>query len=403
MDQIIYRSGEMQHFVATRSFALGSTGLQVNRGMDLHFDGTKVQVDGSEITMPQLRGAIRSGWLVLADTFDENDAQARPVAANIQVRHPTQGGNPFEGKTPTKKVAVIAETDEREVGNAVSHAAAARQANMNYRHGQPVRNEVGGSVEMQDGVPVRKLKTAAGERAKNARTVLTAESLGSEIRKAESVQIEAGEGLSESDYLERMSEGERAEYLAKKEAARSKYADATPVAKPVAKVRRAKAETREGITAQVKTGGGVETADPIDPGDKAVVTEHVEDGIVFKNTNGPKKKAADPHPRSDEAQKPVMLRDGTADARLKVAKALCPDFPDNYDFSAPDRKKLARIAADYEDREDVLRAVFAAESDDFKATLLAEYPHVFGALVLLCERYRRGTYVERVHGPYCQA
>lgn len=379
MDQISYRSGEMQHFIATRGFALGSTGLQISRGMDVHFDGTKVQVDGSEVTMPQLRGAVRSGWLVPAAAFWEGAEEQRPVSANIQVRHPTQGGNPFEGKTPTKKVAVVAETDEREVGNAVSHAAAARQANLNYRHGQPVRNEVGGSVEMQDGIPVRRLKTAAGERAKNSRTVLTAESVGTALRQADSVQIDAGEGLSESDYLARMTEEERSEYLAKKEAARSKYADATPMAKPVAKVKTAKAETREGVTAKVTTGGGIETADPVDFGEKAAVTEHVEDGIVFKNTNGPKKKAADPHPRSEEAQKPVMLRDGTADARLKVAKALCKDFPSNYDFAAPDRKKLARLAADYEDREDILRAVFAAESDAFKAKLLEEFPSVFGA------------------------
>lgn len=379
MDQITYRSGEMQHFIATRSFALGSTGLQISRGMDIHFDGTKVQVDGSEMTMPQLRGAIRSGWLILAASYDEQAEQARPVTANIQMRHPTQGGNPFDGKTPTKKAVVVTESDEREVGNTASHAAAARQANANYRHGQPVRNEIGGSVEMQDGVPVRRLKTAAGERAKNSRTVLTAESLGSEIRKAENVQIEAGAGLTESDYLDRMGEQERGEYLAKKEAARSKYADATPTAKPVAKVRTAKAETREGITAKVTTGGGIETADPVDSGEKAAVTEHVEDGIVFKNTNGPKKKAADPHPRSEEAQKPVMLRDGTADARLKVARALCKDFPTNYQFDMPDRKKLARLAADYEDREDVLRAVFAAESDDFKAKLVEEFPNIFGA------------------------
>lgn len=380
MGDIQYRTGQMQTFIATRGFALGSSGLQITKGMEVQFDGTKVVVDGNETTMPQLRGAVRQGWLVLADEFDEDDREAeRPMTANIQVRHPTQGGNPFDGKTPTKKIATIAEADEREVGNTASHAAAARTANQNYRHGMPLRNEVGGSVGMQDGVPVRRLKTAAGERAKQSRTVLTADSLGSEIRKAENVQIEAGEGLSESDYLDRMSEEERATYLAKKEAARSRYADVTPAAKTVGKVRTAKKETREGITAQVKTGGGIETADPIDEGGKVEVSEYMEDGIVFKNTNGPKKKGADPHPRSDEAGQPVMLKDGTADARRKVAKAICPDFPDNYDFAAPDRKKLARLAADYEDREDILRAVFAAESDDFKAKLVAEFPHIFGA------------------------
>lgn len=380
MEQVAYRTGQMQTFIATRGFALGSTGLQITKGMEIEFDGTKAIVDGSEAVMPQLRGAIRQGWLVLAEDFDEDDLEAqRPMAANIQVRHPTQGGNPFDGKTPTKKIATIAEADEREVGNTASHAAAARTANQNYRHGQPLKHEVGSSVNMQDGVPVRTLKTAAGGRAMNARTILTAESLGEQIRKAENVQIEAGQGLSESDYLERMSEQERSEYLAKKEAARSRYADATPVVKKVARVKAAKTETREGVTATVKTGGGIETADPIDVGGKVEVSEHTEDGIVFKNTNGPKKKGAEPHPRAEEANQPVMLKDGTAEARRKIAKAMCADFPDNYDFAAPPRKKLARLAADYEDREDILRAVFAAESDDFKALLVKEFPQVFGA------------------------
>jgi len=378
MDQITYRTGQMHTFIATRSFALGSTGLQINKGMELEFDGTKVVVDGSEQTMPQLRGAVRSGWLVLAADFDADDREAeRPQTANIQVRHPTQGGNPFDGKTPTKKIATVAESDEREVGNTSSHAAAARTANQNYRHGQPVRNEIGSSVNMQDGVPVRRLKTAAGEAAKQSRTVLTAESLGSEMRKAENVQIDAGQGLSESDYLERMSEQERSEYLAKKEAARSRYADVSPAAKTVGRVRAAKTETREGVTATVKTGGGIETADPVDVGGKVEVSQHMEDGIVFKNTNGPKKKGADPHPRSEEATQPVMMKDGTADARRKVAKAICPDFPENYLFDLPVNKKLARLRADYEDRLDVIRAVFAAESDDMKALLMREFPEAF--------------------------
>jgi hypothetical protein len=73
-----------------------------------------------------------------------------------------------------------------------------------------------------------------------------------------------------------------------------------------------------------------------------------------------------------------MVRDGTLDARLKIAKAFCPEFPANYDFSAPDRKKLARLQADFEDNIPVIRAVFAAESDSFKAKLVAEFPSVFG-------------------------
>ena len=373
MDQITYRSGQMLNFIATRGFALGNTGLQIARGMEVLFDGTKIVVDGAEVSMPQLRGAIRSGWLVLADAFDENADALRPESANIQVRHPTLGGNPFMNQTPTKKVAVIAETDERQVGNATLHAAAARTSNANYRSGKGARNDLAG-IESQDGVPVRSLKTASGERAKQARTVLTAESLGAEIRKAENVQIEAGAGLSEAAYFDRMSEQERSEYLAKKEVARARHVDDAPI---VGKVRKAKQETREGITATVTTGGGVETADPVDTGSKTEISQHMEDGIVFRNTNGPKKQVAAQQPRSEDGPQTV-LRALPAEARLKFALQICADFPSNYDFAASDRKKLARIAADYEDREDILRAIWAAESDSFKAKLFEEFPSIFG-------------------------
>jgi hypothetical protein len=105
---------------------------------------------------------------------------------------------------------------------------------------------------------------------------------------------------------------------------------------------------------------------------KPQIQEFEEDGVKFTTTNGPKRRDQ-PHPRSAEAQQPVMLRDGTAEVRRQVAQQLCPDFPANYDFAASPKKKLARLQADYEDRPDVLKAVFAAETDAFKALLVQEF------------------------------
>jgi hypothetical protein len=136
--------------------------------------------------------------------------------------------------------------------------------------------------------------------------------------------------------------------------------------------------TTEGITAKVTTGGGTETWDG-GTGLGAVnkVSHTIVDGIKITNTNGPTNREQ-PSPRSEAAHQPVMLKDGSADVRLKIARQLCPDFPDNYDFAANPRKKLARLQADYEDRSDVIRAIFAAESDEFKATLMREFPQAFG-------------------------
>lgn len=377
MVDVQFKRGEMQAFIAARSFALGNTGTNLSRGQEILFDGTNADVGGDILALPTLRGAIKAGWLIPAAHFNEDDDSAViPVSANIQVRHPTNGGNPMDQRTASRSSMVTTESDEREVGNVSRHASQAKQANATYRRGQPVN--VGGS-EPQDGVPVRRLKTPSGERAKNARTVLTAGSVGDAF-KATEVTIDPGKGMTEDEMLARMDEQSAQQYLAEKAARKAQYVDdAAP--KVINKVAGKKGfTTREGISSVVTTGGGVETGDlqGLDTGKAKQATVEVE-GMTFKTTNGPEVKDQ-PHPRQAEPpvkKQMVLVKEAPVDVRRMVAKQLCPDFPENYDFAASDKKKLARLQADFEDRFDVLKAVFAAEGDAFKALLIQEFPQAF--------------------------
>lgn len=383
LDPIKFKVGQKQSFIAARSFALGSTGNTVPKGAEVLFDGSKAEVDGSEYALPQLRGAIKAGWLVLADNYDENDMTAEmPVRANVQVRHAAQGGNPMNpNRAPTHSMQTT-ENDEREVGNGSTisqRAAAVRQQNEGYKRGQPVntgqvvRSQRGfETVEDQDGVEVegRTMKTAAGEKAKQKRTVLSADNVGRALQEASDVKITPGRGISEEMYLDRLGEEEREEYLAKKAALRSQYVDDDPA--PVVRViKKAKSETREGIKATVTTGGGIETADP-SYGGKAKESVIVQDGITFRTTNGPDR---DLQPVQNRGE--PMNIEGSLDVRRQIALMVCTDFPMNYNFDQTPRKKIARLQADYEDRPDVLRAVYAAESDAMKSKLVEEFPDVF--------------------------
>jgi hypothetical protein len=376
-DQIAFRAGQKQHFIAARTFALGKTGVSVPKGTDVLYDGSVAVVGGAEYQVPEMRGAIRAGWLVPEAHFDENDMSAeRPIAANIQVR-PADGGNPMHRPNMSAMPAAT-ETDEREVGNTASHARAVNQRNTNHRPQTPISANPGTTAEMQDGIPVRRLKTASGEKAKHSRTVLTAESAGSAIRAAENVQIDAGQGVTEEEMLDRMAPEARDEYLAKKDSIRARYVDTAPqvVSKIVGKESGRKEQA--GMTSTVSTARGsqdVFDAQGHDTG-KAAVKSFEQDGIKFTTTNGPSNKEQ-PSARSAEAHKPVMLKDGSADVRRMVAKQLCQDFPVNYQFEQATRKKLARLQADYEDRPDVIRAVFAAESDEMKSLLIQEFPQAF--------------------------
>lgn len=379
MDQIKFRPGEKQAFISTRSFALGNTGAQVPKGSEILFDGSTVEFAGMSYPFPQLRGAIKTGWLVPAKSYDETNVEYdRPQAANIQVRHATQGGNPMQ---PQQKMTIATtQSDEREVGSVKNHAAQTKQGNTTYQRGMPL-NAGGTEIQSQDGVAVRTLKTASGQKAKEQRTVLTADSVGQALQAAnKSGVIDPGQGITESEMLDRMSEGDRETWLAQKEAAKAKYMpNEPPQARMIVSTVKSTKETQsEGMTVKNDVGHGIEIADMAGTASgPAKQSVRVEDGITFRNTNGPERKPQ-PHPRSEEAQRPVMAKDGTEDVRRTIAKALCSDFPTNYDFAQPAKKKLARLQADYEDRPDVLKAVFAAESDEFKSVLVSEFPRAFG-------------------------
>jgi hypothetical protein len=303
---------------------------------------------------------------VRTEDFNEGDpSYDKPVAAGIKVRPATDDDGKAKPIDP-----VTTETDEQVVMSTAEHASKTQEHNRAERGKMTVSS---GDVEPQDGVPVRSLKTAA-----KSRTELTAESAGSKVRSAEAVQIDPGKGQTEEEMLEQMSEEDQEIYLEKKRALRSQYVD-TDGQQPVAKVEADKVEEKEGMKLTQKVGGGTAVADPSGGKEgKPKEATRTEEGMTFKTTNvSERTKQAEPHPRAAEAQQPVMLKDGTADARLQIARSLCPDFPNSYSFTAPPKKKMARLQADFDDRPDVIRAVFAAESDAFKAQLMDEFPDAF--------------------------
>ncbi len=379
--QIQFHAGKPLPFITTRTFALGQTGISVPAGSELLFDGTIVQYGGQSISLPQLRGAMRMGWVVPAAEYDPNDLSAQiPQPAGVQLRHATQGGNPLDPANRARPVApVTTDEQERTVGNVREMADAAKNRNRDrtYRVGSDNRAMTAAEasrvvVEPQDGVPVRNLKTPAKTSA-----TLTAESAGSHIRTAsQSGQIDPGRGITEEEMMARMSAVQRAEYLATKNAHKAAYVDvdAVPTRQVVGSVQAPQVRESEGFTVTPSVGGGTMTADLGGTGGAGQAQQAVveAEGLTFRTTNGPKKDVQVVQPVSQ----PVDIS-GTEDARRKIAKMMCADFPDLYNFDDPIRKKIARIQADFDDRPDVIKAIFAAENDEMKARLLQEFPECF--------------------------
>jgi hypothetical protein len=371
--QIQFKAGHPQKFIATRSFSLGQSGINVLAGAELDFDGTHVTYNGSpSVAMPQLRGAVKAGWVVLAAEYNPDDMTASiPKSAGMRVGN-AQGGNPMD-KSPKTMVTTV-DAEEREVGDVQAHAKVTRDRNANHRPGQRVASS-NMSVEAQEGIPVRSLKTPT-----QFHTDLEHVSADEAIRQAnQSGKIETRAGMTREEYAAGLPEDERKEYLATVEAKRAGYdTDEDPAATKEREMNRkilasriapVQTQHKEGFTINNHVGGGIETADLGGTGGVGEQQTIESEGLRFTTTNGPKR---------DVQRIEAPVSKASQDMRRKIAKSICPDFPENYGFDDPVRKKIARLQADYDDRPDVIRAVAAADtSEEVRQRLLEEFPGAF--------------------------
>lgn len=360
---------QMQIYRATRDFGMG--GFTVQRGMEIGFDGYNVQVAGRPAQpLPTFKGAIKTGWAVPEASYDPAAGPGLPQRANIRV-HPADGGNPSAPRGASAMLATT-EAEEQIVGNYADHAANVRQSNQKRSYL---------STESQDGTHVRGLQTVANSRG-GARTTLNGSNTQQAIAEAERVKIQPGRGITRDEMLARMSPEDREVYLAEIEARRSAYVADEPVRGPetqgnvVGRVAAPKDLDTMGMHVATTVGGGTDTVDltglDTAPAEKRVI--EVE-GMRFTTTNGPRKA-----PRAAEVKRadPGAGTFQDVDPRRVIARAVCSDFPDLYDFDLPLRKKLARLRADFEDRPDVIRAVAAAETDtEMRILLVSEFPEAF--------------------------
>jgi len=389
--QIQFKSGQAVRYIATRSFTLGLPGNQsfpITNGMELDYDGTYVTANGHPpMSVPQLRGAVKQGWVVPEADYDSEDQTSSiPRSAGISMRN-ADGGNPMDPQKPRVAVTTV-DAEEREVGDVRSHAKATRDRNATPR-GQRLSSTL---IEDQDGVPVRSLSTPTHQ------TTNLADGFGEAVRAAGAVKVRAGQGRTREDLLNSMTNEEQETYLSDMEARRTSRVEqedpqvlrerarneAALARRVVGQAPAVRNQVKEGFNVTNTVGNGIETVDMGGTGgagpDQVEVTE--VEGIRITNTNGPKrsaKVAVNAVPAQTRVVATLSERPSKAsfDARRMVAKTVCPDFPDLYNFDDTVRKKVARVQADFEERPDIIRAIFAAESDDMKNRLLEEFPEAF--------------------------
>jgi hypothetical protein len=379
VDQIKFVANTFETLIVTKSFALGTTGVSLVDGQSVEFDGSVVIVNGVRYPYPNLRGAVKLQWLVRESDY-ESGMQSAPASANIGLR-PAVTNSQSLTQPPVRAAAVTVQSDERVV---MTHSQRQeKREEMSTMRRTASSRTTGAAGSAHEGVVVGSaFKTPA-----RSETKLTSETAGAAMYEVNNIKISPGVGQSESEYLARLSEEDARSYLAEKEARRSVYhADLAEkgISSVVAKVgaKTTGTKTVDGITATVKVGGGTEIADlsGLDTG-KAELSAVTAEGMTFRNTNGPKKgfQATPTGSTPTEPSESKIGKDGTADARRRIAKALCSDFPEDYSFDEHWKRRLSRLHLHYSERSDVIRAIFAAESDDFKRVILEEFPDSFNS------------------------
>lgn len=387
--QIQFQHGVFRKFVATRSFALGNTGTSIQKGGELGFDGQNYCYEGSAPQpMPQLRGALKAGWIVLEENYDETDDSASiPKAAGVRMRA-ADGGNPMNPQ-PRYEVSTT-DAEEREVGNVAQHSQQTRTANAN-RPGQRQAPASNVMASAQEGREVRKLSNPAYQPAVDLEKTSATEAIRQLDR---ATKVQPGRGMTREELVANLPEEERAEYLANLEAKRSSYVDEDPQAQAERERNRKllaqqgrlvdsqtpqvvgrvasspTTRTQDGFQITNHVGGGTETVDlsGLDTPSENSVAVVESEGLKFTTTNVSRPKPAQAAPAPT----------GPVDTRRRIAKSICPDFPDNYVFEDSVRKKIARLQADYDDRPDVIQAVAAADTDaELRDRLVAEFPEAF--------------------------
>lgn len=321
--QIQYRTGDHQAFVTTKEFTL-PTGRKLGPGVEIKFDGATAVFEGNPpVEAYNLRGAVKMGWMVLKASYDST-AVVRPVSAGVKIR-PAVGGNPMN--PGAKEAITTVDAEEQEVGGVEAHAQRTRDLNGPRKKKTAGQRVVGAtmSVDEMEGRVVNRpaFKTATKNEAASL------DEAGALISEAENVKV-----------------------------------DALPSV--VGTVASPESSSKEGITVKNTVGNGIETFDlaGLDKKSPDQVTTIESEGLKFTTTNGPKKSV-------------VAIDKKSEDVRRRIAKSVCPDFPDIYDFDASVRKKVARIQADFDDRPDVIKAIFAAESDEVKNVLVEQFPEAF--------------------------
>ncbi len=369
MSELQQQSDNRVRYVCAHTFRINETVI-IKLGDVVEYDETYLyRKNQKPIEAPNLKQVLNLGWLVLPDAVGQ---AAQANHAPIMVT-PTVTGNVAPGASGKIKQPMKFAHVQDEQRYSLDRTASIKSVRPSTQRPLTASSSGGagpgerGQVDTDDiplKVPARStvsLFTDAG--------ALTAE-LGS-------VTIDPRKGVSVEELLDNLSPEERIrrEYELEKQQIKVRARANTPEEREAQTIREETVKLHAKMLAKLASlQDGQQQPQP------AVFSE--VEGISFATTGIPsaavaavaqqqpvseRPKAVPVEPKSRKAVDPGV--------KSLIAKSVLPTFPfEQYNFADTDRKKLARIDLDFEDKFDILRAIYAAEDDVIREHIADNYP-----------------------------
>lgn len=357
---IAWQRGKFQKFFAQMKIRVGGAAVPVDiqQGDEFHFDGTILKYGGSEFTSPQTRGAINAGWATLAPGGNgsvQNHSSVRSVAKATSVNRDLSKVQRMEpesmGTDHSDEDTVMHVGDRRpqqtgkKVLNVPNDKAQPRVMTANTVRGMHVNTE---DLEAQDGMTVGRVRTAA--KVKADLTTSAGQSVASKLN-----------NISGSGLVPQGSNQARGHNVLQ----------------------------REGITVKTSVSSGrvgnVEMSD-MDEGEVVGKVRqsktHSREGITVTDTSNIREERARAE-KSGRVQKPVAktvkvaAEEGGNASKIKTARTIDPQFPENWNFFAKLDDRIRLIKKNEKNRKFLL-ALFVVEGASVRAHLQKTYPKVVG-------------------------
>lgn len=327
-----YQRGKyIKYFAKMKIRVGGANSIDIQKGDEFEYDGSILKYSGMEVSSPQLRGAIENGWANVEGVVEEESEEIYVEAVRPSrsiAKSQTINRDLSKVQRTASSTVSPSSLDEDEVLKVSDRETMAKKApkilkstDNRKTRGMEIQSD---SQDNQDAVSIGRVRTSA---------------------KAVFNDVNNSAALKKIQELENLS-GIRADLYENK-------------------------VVKEGVTITSNLGR-MSSVSEADPEDGEVVgrvrnsSRNSVEGISVADTSGirnPTKKAVLP---------------SNVDPRIRIARAIDPDFPLDWSFSG---KLVDRLQAvkDHGVAPSFLEALFAAEGDQMRKILMKEFPDQFNA------------------------